>query len=195
MKYIYTEKDLDLVSWKKIDQFIDKIYVDVKEYIDNNNLKIKYICPILRGGAVPAVKLSHMLNVIDMLPIQLRKKDSTTTDIEIKLGLDYIKNPTIGNNECILLVEGNHYTGSSANTAVKLIKDKFGNDTKIIYVSLTRDYTHRNSVEGTCYTAWAMTTNETKGITEEECKELGISNLATIFPWENIDEELFEMNN
>ena len=41
MKYIYTEKDLDLISWERIDQFIDKIYLDVKKYIEKNNLKIK----------------------------------------------------------------------------------------------------------------------------------------------------------
>lgn len=33
MKYVYTEKDLDLISWDRIDQFIDKIYLDVKKYI------------------------------------------------------------------------------------------------------------------------------------------------------------------
>ena len=27
MKYIYTEKDLDLISWERIDEFIDKIKV------------------------------------------------------------------------------------------------------------------------------------------------------------------------
>jgi len=34
MKYIYTEKDLDLVSWDRIDRLIDKIYSDV-----NNNIR------------------------------------------------------------------------------------------------------------------------------------------------------------
>ena len=62
--YVYTEKDLDLISWKKIDEFIEKIYLDVKKYLNENNLKIKYISPILRGGGVPAIKLSHMFNII-----------------------------------------------------------------------------------------------------------------------------------
>ena len=49
MKYVYTEKDLDLISWDRIDQFIDKIYLDVNKYIEENNLKIKWISPILRA--------------------------------------------------------------------------------------------------------------------------------------------------
>ena len=146
MKYIYTEKDLDLVSWERINEFIDKIYKDVNEYIIKNNLHIKYIAPILRGGGVPAVKLSHMFNVVDMLPIQL-KNNSKTHSIDVKMGLDYVINKALNNNECILLVEGNHATGKTANIAVEIIKKKFGDDVKIIYVSLTRDYTYKDSVK------------------------------------------------
>ena len=72
MKYIYTEKDLDLISWERIDEFIDKIYKDVYNYLKENKLKIKYIIPIMRGGGVPAVIFSHLFNVIDMLHIQLK---------------------------------------------------------------------------------------------------------------------------
>ena len=43
MKYIYTEKDLDLISWERIDGFIDKIYKDVDKYLKENNLKDKKI--------------------------------------------------------------------------------------------------------------------------------------------------------
>ena len=38
---------------------------------------------------------------------------------------------------------------------------------KIIYVSLTRDYTYRNSVNNVCFTTWAMTTNEMKELSKE----------------------------
>ena len=195
MKYLYTQKDLDLISWERIDKFIDKIYLDVKDYLENNNLKIRYISPILRGGGVPAIKLSHMFNVIDMLPIQL-KHNSETQKIDIKVGLDYIKNPKINDDECILLVEGNHVTGTTANIAANLLREKFGDNVKIIYVSLTRDYTSRNSVEKTIYTTWGMTTNETKEVSKESCEKLGINyHLVSVYPWENIEEELFELNN
>ncbi len=195
MKYVYTEKDLDLISWERIDKFIEKIYIDVKDYLDKNNLKIRYISPILRGGGVPAIKLSHMFNVIDMLPIQL-KHNSETQQIDLKVGLDYIDGTKINEDECILLVEGNHVTGTTSNMAVNLLKEKFGMNTKIVYVSLTRDYTNRNSVKNICYTTWGMTTNETKEISKEECERLGINyNLVSVYPWENVEEELFELNN
>ncbi len=104
-------------------------------------------------GAIPAVIFSHLFDVIDMLPIQL-KHNSETHNIDKKIGLEYLENSSIDNNECILLAEGNHVTGKTANIAVDLIRKKFGNDVKIIYVSLTRDYTYRNSVNNICYTSW-----------------------------------------
>ena len=193
-KYIYTEKDLDIISWQRIDNFIDKIYKKVNNYLVENNLKIKYIIPIMRGGGIPAIIFSHMFDVVDMLPIQL-KHNSETHEIDRKIGLEYIKNIDIGANECILLVEGNHVTGKTANIAVDLVKQRFGDNVQIIYVSLTRDYTYRNSVNNVCYTTWAMTTNEMKKLSEKQCKELNINyNLVSVYPWENVKEELNELN-
>ena len=148
----------------------------------------------MRGGGIPAIIFSHLFDVIDMLPIQL-KYNYETHNIDKKIGLDYVKNTNIDSNECILLVEGNHVTGKTANIAVDMIRKKFGNNVKIIYVSLTRDYTYRNSVNNVCFTAWAMTTNEMKELTEDECKKLNINyNLVSVYPWENIEEELNALN-
>ena len=194
INYTYTEKDLDLVSWDRVDKLIEKIYLDVDNYIKDNNLKIRYIAPVLRGGGVAAIKLSHMFNVIDMLPIQL-KYDSTLNDVLVKVSLDYIKDTNIDSNECILLVEANHVSGKTANIAANMIRDKFG-DVKIIYVSLSRDYSYKDSVKDVCFSTTGMYTNETKNLSREECLELGINyDLVTVYPWENIEEELFELNN
>ena len=194
-KYKYTEKDLDFISWERIDKFVQKIYEEVLAYINKNNLSIKYIVPILRGGGVPAIMLSHMFNVVDMLPIQL-KYDSNQNDVKIKIDLSGYKNvDKISDNQAILLVEGNHCTGKTANMAVDIIRKTFGDKIKIIYVSLTRDYTYRNSVKDVIFTTWAMSTNETKNLTEKECKELGIDYyLISVYPWENAKEELEEIN-
>ena len=41
-----------------------------------------------------------------------------------------------------------------------------------------------------------MTTNETKNLSIKECQDLGISyDLVSIYPWENVEEELMELNN
>ena len=193
--YKYTEEDLDIVSWERIDEFIDKIYSDVSEYLKKNNLSIKYIVPILRGGGIPALKLSHMFDVVNILPIQL-KYNAKTSLIEKKISLDDYENiKEVGDNEVILLVEGNHCTGRTANIACKSVKEKFGENVKVIYVSLTGDYTYKDSVEGTVFTTWAWTTNESKRLTKEECEKLNIDyHKVSVYPWENAKEELEELN-
>ncbi len=194
MKYHYTEKDLDIISWNRIDNYVLNIYNDVNIFLEKNNLHIKYITPILRGGGVPAVMLSHLFNVIEMLPIQLKYNQQTKKVDEI-LTIKNIPSKQLKDDECILLVEGNHVTGKTAQMSVDMLKHKFGSDAKIIYVSLTRDYTYKNSVKNTIYTTCALLTNETKLLSKEECKKLGISyNLVSVFPWESIKEELYELN-
>lgn len=194
MKYHYSEKDLDLISWERIDGFINKIYGDITKYLQEKNMKIKYIVPIMRGGGIPAIILSHMFQVIEILPIQL-KYNNQTLEIEKKLELNYLKDETLDKNDAILLVEGNHVTGKTAQIAMNMIKEKFGHDVNVIYVSLTRDYTFKNSVENVCYTTWAMSTNETKALSEDECKRLGINyQLVSVYPWENKEEELEALN-
>ncbi len=194
MKYLYTRKDIEAISWETTEEIIDKIYQNVEKFVTYNNLKIKYICPIIRGGCIPAVKLSYMFHVIDMLPIQL-KHNFKTQSIDTKIGLDYVKESTINEDECILLVDGKHCTGRTANIAVKLIKEKFGPNTKIIYVTLSRDYVYKDTVKDIIYTTWGITTNETKQLDKDTCQKLNINyNKALIYPWENIEEELEALN-
>ena len=50
-------------------------------------------------------------------------------------------------------------------------------------------------MKNVCYTTWGMTTNETKNLSKEECEHLGINhNLVSVYPWENVEEELLELN-
>ncbi len=41
-----------------------------------------------------------------------------------------------------------------------------------------------------------MTTNETKELSKEECEKRNINYwLVSVYPWENVEEELKELNN
>lgn len=191
MKYIYTEQDLDKISWQRIDQYIDKIYNDVSDFLIKNDLTIKYIVPILRGGGVPSVILSHKFNVIDLLPVQLKYNGN----YEVKIPIDIFNNVGINNNECILLVEGNHVNGTTSLIAKDMILNKFGKDTKIIYVSITKDYSNKDSVNDVIFSTCGFYTNEKKKLSERECENLGINYVkVALFPWESVEEELKELN-
>ncbi len=53
-------------------QHIDKICNQLGRYIQDNGIKIDYICPVLRSGVVPAVYISNKLNIVKFLPIQVK---------------------------------------------------------------------------------------------------------------------------
>ena len=53
-------------------RYIDKLCKNLKSYIKDNKVKIDYICPVLRSGAVPAVYISNKLNIVKFLPIQVK---------------------------------------------------------------------------------------------------------------------------
>ena len=48
-----------VLSWKEIEFYIDKLVTQIQK----SNLEFKYITGIPRGGLIPAVLLSHKLNI------------------------------------------------------------------------------------------------------------------------------------
>ena len=194
MKYIYSKKDFRNISWNDIDKIIQKIVKEVRGVLSEKGLSIKYIVPILRGGGIPAIMLSHKLSIVDFLPVQL-KYSHKLSKVEEKIDLDSIIKEPPKKNECILLVEGNHVTGKSANLAKDMIIKKFGKDTKIIYVSISKDYSCKDNVIDVVFSTCGIYTNETKSLNEKECEKLKIDyRLITLFPWESVESELEEAN-
>ena len=49
---------------------------------------------------------------------------------------------------------------------------------------VSRDYTYKDSVKNICFTTWAMTTNEMKELSKEDCDKLNINyNLVSDILW------------
>lgn len=190
-KYIYTEKDFDRISWERIEKFVDKNYQEIFK----SGYKVKYIIPIIRGGAIPAMMLSHKLNNISILPIQL-KYTLEEYNIAEMISLDSYNVDELKDDEVVLLVEGNCASGRTFDIAKKMIINKFGKDVKIIFSCLTMDYSrYIQKEEGIVLKTVGMLTNENKELSEEECENLGISyDLVSLYPWEDMEEELKELN-
>ena len=66
---------------------------------------------------------------------------------------------------------------------------------KIIYASVGRDYAHTNTIPHTLFENWGFMTNETESLSVAECHKLGVKSKFVIYPWEILEEELYEINN
>ena len=98
-----------------------KLAKDIQEYCNNNNLRIGYVVPILRSGAVPAVYIANELNLVKFAPIQVKKIKQDGIYDHIIL-LNSLKDLDKDKELVLLVVEGTYSSGDTVNTALQEIK-------------------------------------------------------------------------
>lgn len=181
-------KNYKPMNYEDFLQNIDKICENLSEYINKNGIKIDYICPILRSGAVPAVHISNKLNIVKFLPIQIKHIAYKNGDNKIEMIFNPFNSIEINKEEPVfLVVEAMHSTGTSVEICMNEIKNRYKN-AKILYVCLCKQYGSRDFKDITIYEDTAFYYN--KEFTKGECEKLGIEYFHPLFPWENLEIEL-----
>lgn len=171
-------------------QYIDKICEQLEKYIKNNKIKIDYICPVLRSGAVPAVYISNKLNIVKFLPIQVKHVAYNNGDNKIEMIFNPFNSIEINKKEPVfLVVEAMHSTGTSVEICINEIKKRYKN-AKILYVCLTKEYGSRNFKEIVEYEDVAFYYNGNNEFSKERCKELNVEYFYPLFLWEDLQTEL-----
>ncbi len=192
MSFKYQTQDFKPMTYELLDTSVRQIHKEINDFLARENLRVKYVAPILRGGGIPGTLLAYYLGIIDMLPIQIKSGAGKRT-FETKIPFDY--DVKLASDECILLVDGNHATGKTANIARKMITDKLGENTKIIYACVTQDYAHRDVVDGVVFSTAALYTNEMKDLSPAECKKVGVDYAPVyLYPWEDKKTEMDALN-
>lgn len=193
-----TEHDFCRMTWGEFEFYTKKIASNISIFCKNEGVNIDFICPIIRGGSVLAVYLSHLLGVIPCIGIQFKHLSYENTYESPKLifeSLSYFSEKKRMEHEyTVLLVEGNHCSGNTALEACRLLRRNFP-QIKIIYASLARDYAHRDTVSGVIFSTTGYYSNESnENYTPEFIAEHEIKEKYTLFPWELIQEEIDECN-
>lgn len=171
-------------------QYIDKICNHLGKYIQNNGIKVDYVCPVLRSGAVPAVYISNKLNIVKFLPIQVKHITYKNGDNEIKMIFTPFNSIEINKKEPVfLIVEAMQSTGTSVGICINEIKSRY-KDPKILYVCLTKEYGSRDFKDITEYEDVAFYYNGDNEFSKEKCEELDIEYFYPLFPWEDLQIEL-----
>ena len=171
-------------------QHIDKICNQLGKYILDNEIKIDYICPVLRSGAVPAVYIANKLNIVKFLPMQVKHIASKNGDNKIEMIVNPFDSIEINKKEPVfLIVEAMHSTGTSVEICINEIKNRY-KDAKILYVCLTKEYGSRDFKDIVEYEDISFYCNGNNGFSIEKCEELNIEYFYPLFPWENLQMEL-----
>ena len=128
------------MSHEEFVQHIDKICCGLSKYITDNQIKVDYICPILRSGAVPAVYIANKLNIVKFLPIQVKHVAYKNADNKIELLFNPMNLIEIKKKEPVfLVVEALQSTGTSVEICINEIKNKY-KEARILYVCLAKEY-------------------------------------------------------
>ena len=171
-------------------QHIDKLCDHLEKYIQDNKIKIDYICPVLRSGAVPATYISNKLNIIKFLPMQVKHIAYKNGENKIEMIFNPFGSIEINKKEPVfLIVEAMHSTGTSVEICINEIKNRY-KDAKILYVCLTKQYGSRGFENIVEYEDTAFYYNGNNEFSKEKCEELNVQYFYPLFPWENLKMEL-----
>lgn len=178
------------MSHEEFVQHIDKICFGLSRYISDNEIKVDYICPILRSGAVPAVYIANKLNIVKFLPIQVKHVAYKNGDNKIELLFNPMNSIEINKKEPVfLVVEALQSTGTSVEICINEIKNKY-KDAKILYVCLAKEYGSKNFKDLIEYEDFGFYYNENNKFSKEECEKLNIEYFNPLFPWEELGMQL-----
>lgn len=184
------DKNYKKMSNEIFEKYIDKLCESLSKFINRNGIKIDYICPILRSGAIPAVYISNRLNIVKFLPFQVKHiayKDGVN---KIEMIFNPLNSIEIKKNTPVfLVVEAMHSTGTSVEICINEIKKNYKN-AKILYICLTKEYGSMDFSNITIYEDSVFYYNGNNAFSEEKCRELDIEYSYPLFPWENLEMEL-----
>ena len=115
------EDEIKSMSHSEFKSYCLKLSKDIQEYCNSNSLRIDYVVPILRSGAVPAVYIANELNLVKFAPIQVKKikRDGIYDHIIL---LNSLKDLQKDKELILLVVEGTYSSGDTVNTALEEIK-------------------------------------------------------------------------
>lgn len=187
----YKKEDFIKMTWQDYSKIIEALYQKVNDYVKKNNVKIDAVVPILRGAMVAGQYLTFRLNLLRIIPIQLKYffEDGDLEKIKLKKLLEFPKNIKFDHNPTFLLVENNRCFGLTSKTAALHLKERFPK-CKIVLACDTTDYAYKDA-DKEYYDAiiCGAFTNDTKELDDKQCKKFGIINKIRMLPWENLEEE------
>src|SRR3989344_5660587 len=186
--YQYSKSDFGaLMTWEQYGTLLEKLYREVSQYLDVNNIHPDVVVPIFRAAGIPGQYLAYKLKLLKILSVQykyLKHGDK----IELVQLQGFRKELLQKESPILLLLKNPPCLAATQKAAVDDLKKIYPTG-KILYAAVCADYTHKE-LKGVEKTFYAAFTNSTRGLSEAEATKLNVPHKIALFPWENFEEEL-----
>jgi hypoxanthine phosphoribosyltransferase len=166
------------ITYTNLGKLIDNIALQVKQ----SEIQIDAIAPIFRSGGILGSILATKLNIIPIIPIQVKNNYMDQRAIRIfetpKLNINLPNNPNI------LLCDSKVNTGSTISESIKLLQACYPQANLHLATIIKTEIAPLN----------------VSGINKQFVGKQVVENLKTqnsqlyIFPWEHAQEEIIEAN-
>lgn len=183
----YQKGDFFRMGWEEYGETLETLHRKVEEYVETNNTEFDAVVPVLRAGNFPGTYLAYKLGVLKIIPVQYKYMFDEQAEEARLRRLRGLRIDNLPEDPDILLVEGDHCFGTTAEAAAKGIKEKLPGST-IVYAADHVDYSYQKNEHADAI-FYGRLTNETRELAEEECREKGVQTGSSLFPWENLEEE------
>ena len=191
MKTRITSEDFNVMTWGRLDDLIVKIADQVKLFCASEGIHVDYMLPVLRGGGIPAIMLSYKLGIRKFQAIQTEHDYSAHMVVESLNSLEALHDKT--RDYVILLVDCYHATGRTAESMYDRIKSILPR-ARVIYAVVGRDLMHLEDNREFLYSCCGFVSNECGIVAKVRRCYAHTLNKITLFPWENLPEEVTKMN-
>jgi hypothetical protein len=187
----FTRAHINLMSWTEFGELTELLFHEVAQHFERYGQEIDVIAPLLRTGGIIGGIMGIRAKIIPTLPIQLKYSYNPTNVNQIISLPEFIIK---GSNEPkILLCEGNTNSGGTAKRAALLIKQRYP-QAKIFLATLTKVFGGPEKLEGIEKIFYGRLTDENFCASEEERDKYSLRRGITIFPWEDAQSELNDIN-
>jgi hypothetical protein len=187
----FTNADTNPMSWVEMSDLTDTVISKIEAHFSARDERINVIAPLLRTGGILGGILSIKMKVVTMLPVQYKYfYDPASIKQIISIPEILVDIPTKMN---ILLCEGNTSSGSISKKAAFKLKQKYP-QAKIYLATLTKVYGGPDTIDGIENIFYGCLTDEMFVADEETKRKLNLRRGITIFPWENAEDELRDIN-
>lgn len=181
----FSQEDTNKMTYDEFGKIID----DLVSKIESSGIKFEAVAPILRSGAIQGMMLAIKLKIFKVIPLGL-KSNYETGEIDELFTVPEVE---LRGNSNILICENNTYSGHTATKAIALLQRKYPKAT-LYYATIAKVYGGPESFDGIKDYFYGVKTNEMFKADQLESVRLNLRPNITIFPWENTEDELKDIN-